>query len=275
VNGTFCPSFIDGRRGRIFVLLRRPQTQPVRDTVLIVAPFAEEMNKSRRLLADTTQALVAAGIATVTVDFYGTGDSGGEFRDADWECWQDDLARTARWAAEQGSPVTALLCVRLGCILGARAARDIGGIRRTVFWQPVTHGERFLTQFLRLRVAASMMESKEGESVGQLRARLAQGETIEVAGYELSPALVAQIDRLQLVPELGPHLGELQWMEVVRDAEGTLPAATAALLQQALAAGISPAVSRIVSEPFWSSVEIVRSAELTRASAAALAGIRA
>jgi exosortase A-associated hydrolase 2 len=271
VIGNLSASFFDGRRGPVFVVLRRPAAREPRGTVLFVPPFAEEMNKSRRVLADTAQALEQAGMASVVVDFYGTGDSAGEFRDADCDGWLDDLARAADWSVRQGLPITSLLCVRLGCILGARAARGLEGIQRTIFWQPVTHGERFLTQFLRLRVAASMMSSDGAETVDGLRKRLAEGAVLEIGGYELSPRLAAQIDQLRLADELGSPLGELHWMEIVRAAGAPLPPASEEVVQRSRSAGLEPSVRTLAGEPYWSSTEIVRNAELARASAGVLA----
>ena len=96
-------------------------------------------------------------------DLYGTGDSGGDFADASWDVWQSDIARTARWCAERGWPVQGVLAIRLGCAL-AVAAMASGGlppVARSVLWQPIFDGRRFLAQFLRLRIAANLMADRE------------------------------------------------------------------------------------------------------------------
>lgn len=262
--------FLDGKRGKIFVLLRRPDRDSGR-SVLIVPPFAEEMNKSRKMFTDVAQALARCGIGTILPDLFGTGDSEGEFRDGDWEIWKDDLARAAAFAAEQGCPVNALLCERLGCALGAEAARDtLGGVDRTVFWQPVLDGQRFMTQFLRLRVAASMMEDRK-ETVGGLRERLQAGDTLEVAGYELAARLVDRIDRVRLAAALGSQLGDLHWLELVRDADGPLPGASEEAVSAARPRMSSVTMDALVGEPFWSATEIVRIPALVDRTVAVLA----
>lgn len=263
--------FLDGPRGRIFAMLRRPRATSG-SAVLIVPPFAEEMNKSRRMLAQVMQALAASGIAAVVADFYGTGDSEGEFGDGDGECWIGDLRRAAAWSAAEGWPVNAMLCVRLGCILGASAG--LPGIRRTVFWQPVLDGERFFTQFLRLRVAASMMSDDGKETAEQLRSQLASGSSLEVSGYEISARLAADVDRLRLEAHTGSHLGELHWAEIVRAADAPLPTPSTRLIEKLSHAGLPVQAHRIVGEPFWSSTEIVSIAALVDATVRALAGQR-
>lgn len=235
--------------------------------MLIAPPFAEEMNKSRRMLADVGRALAARGLAAVLPDLSGTGDSSGEFRDADWESWRADVVAAAAWSAAAGWPVVALLGVRTGCVLGAQAARELpNGLTRTVFWQGVQDGARFLTQFLRLRVAAAAMGGRR-ESVAQLRERLRMGESQEVAGYELSPRLAEQLASLRLDAELTVALGALHWLEVARAPGVTLPQASQSCIAAAREAGISVTAQTVAGEPFWASAEIVRIPELVQLTA--------
>ncbi len=253
--------FIESGSQRIFVLARRPAA-PSGRAVLICAPFAEEMNKSRRMLSETGRELASRGLATVLPDLRGTGDSSGEFGDADWDSWRADLKAAAEWSAVEGWPITALLGIRAGCILGAQLARDLPrALARTVFWQPVTDGERHLMQFLRLRVAASMMGGK-GESAAALRARLAGGEPLEVSGYLLSPRLAEQVAALRLTDVAGIALGHVHWMEVVRAAGSAIGADSQRAVDSLRAGGLSVDTCTVQSEPFWSSTEIVTVPEL-------------
>jgi hypothetical protein len=48
-----------------------------------VPPFAEEMNKSRRMIAEVGRRLEGSGVGMLLVDLFGTGDSEGEFAQAD------------------------------------------------------------------------------------------------------------------------------------------------------------------------------------------------
>ena len=115
--------------------------------------------------------------------------------------------RPSRGPTERGLRLHGLLGVRLGALLAAAVASGLPQpVARAVFWQPVVDGQRFVTQFLRLRVAASLMEDRK-ETVGALRERSQGGETLEVAGYELSPALLEQLDALRLDPAAAVSLG--------------------------------------------------------------------
>jgi exosortase A-associated hydrolase 2 len=248
--------FIDGVRGPILVTARKPAG--ARRCVLFAPPFAEEMNKSRRMMAETSIALAARGYASVLPDLFGSGDSAGEFVDADWATWVQDMTRVVRRCEDSGLEVSAVVAVRLGCALAAQALRECGArVHSTVFWQPVTDGARFMAQFLRLRVAASMMSPEGAESIGQLKQQLQERGRLEVAGYELSSKLVADIDGVRLDAALGPQLGDIHWLEVVRDASGEMPGAARASVQRAQDSGHRVHAGSVVGEPFWSSTEIV------------------
>lgn len=255
---TLQPAFIDGRYGKLFVLERCPIGRDRAPCVLIVPPFAEEMNKSRPMLAMVAHGLATRGVATILPDLYGTGDSAGEFHEGNWDVWLDDLERAIRWSAANGYPVSGLLAVRLGCILaGELAARLPKPIERTVLWQPVLDGLRYMTQFLRLRVAASIMDGQK-ETVDGLRDLLSRGESLEVAGYRLSAALVAQVDGARLAPHLTARLGQVFWMETVRGPDGAMPTPSLQAIATAKAALPTMETHTVSAEPFWTSTEIVR-----------------
>jgi exosortase A-associated hydrolase 2 len=258
--------FIGESGGRIFALLRTPLAS-AGDCVLVVPPFAEEMNKCRKMVTDLAKLAGQDGRAVLCVDLYGTGDSEGEFSEARVGRWIDDLADAVKWSAGKGWPVTSVVGIRLGAILAARLVREHELPHlRAVFWQPVINGSRFIDQFLRIRVLASRMERDSKETVADLRTRLTAGETIEVAGYGLSPALCADIDSLDLKTELIPAISPIRWLEVVADASAPVTPATQRAIEQTRAAGCAVEHRRFVGEPFWMATEIVRNAELVAAS---------
>ena len=257
------PQFVDCAGGRIFLLLRRPAIPTQRHCVLFVPPFAEEMNKCRRQMAVTARALVDKGLSVLTVDLWGTGDSEGEFATATWEIWKANIATAVRWAHQIGVVVEALVGIRLGCALAAESLRDAGlSVRTSVFWQPVDSGRQFMSQFLRLRVAASIMTNNR-ETVDGLRAMLRRGEPLEVAGYTLSPQLWEQVERVELSGALDPCVGCITLVELGRSGRADLSAAAQSIVAAAVRNGLKVAGARVPDEPFWSTTEIVVSPTVT------------
>jgi exosortase A-associated hydrolase 2 len=261
-------AFIDGSRGRLFVLLRGPVGAT--STVLVVPPFAEEMNKARRMVTETAQALARRGIASLCVDLFGTGDSDGDLTQASWEGWIDDLATADEWCRRSHElPITRVLAIRLGCALAvAYAARRTQPLDRWVFWQPVLDGTRYMDQFLRLKLASSLLGQGSRRTVADLRREIEDSGAVEIAGYALSTHLLAEIDRVRL--ERVDTRWSLHWFELVRDAESPVPVAAAKLIDNLRSQGAEVHLSTIACDPIWTSTEIVISAELAEATAQAL-----
>ncbi len=259
----FEPFFIDSPAGRIFALLRAP-TEADR-CVLFVPPFGEEMNKCRRQFTETTADLVARGHAALLIDLYGTGDSEGEFSDASWSAWKKNVAAAVAWTEASDLSVESLVATRLGCALAAEALSDVGKrMRKSVFWQPVSSGAQFMTQFLRLRVAASMMDDDNQETVEGLKKRLESNETLQISGYSVTPELWGAIEQISLANSLGKHLGVLKIFEIGRARDGSLSRAGQLIASAAEECGMDVEGQRVAGEPFWTATEIVVNAELRK-----------
>ncbi len=262
------PFFLAGAAGPLFALYRPPASgMPHRGDVLFLPPFAEEMNRARRMATLMAARLAAAGHGMLLLDLYGTGDSAGEFADATVEIWRDDVRRAMGWLAARDAPARAVLALRFGALLAGEAAA-VAPLSRIVLWQPVLAGERMLTQFLRVRVAAAMAGGT-AETTEGMRARLAAGETLEVAGYALSPALARGIDALRLGAPEGA--APVDWFELAAAPDTPPPAPAAATVDAWRAAGRRVEVRTVAGEPFWTRPETTVAPALVDATAGAFA----
>lgn len=265
------PFFAPASPGQRFCLHHAPNSRgSARGSVLYAHPFAEEMNKSRRTAALQARALAAQGFDVLQIDLLGCGDSSGDFGDATWDAWLDDLALGARWLAENGSGPLVLWGLRLGALLALDFARAREtAVERFLLWQPVTSGEAFLTQFLRLRLASEMLGGARSGGTQELRERLAAGEPLEIAGYTLSPALASSLEQLKLT-NLVPEGAALDWFEIVAEEGRALPPATQRIVDQLGGSGRQVRTHAVVGEPFWITQEITECPTLIAATSAAL-----
>lgn len=265
--------FLDTSCGRVFVMLHSADHQS-RECVLVVPPFAEEMNKSRRLFTRCGQQLAGKGIAVAIPDLYGTGDSGGDFSDATWDTWFDNLSQTRKWIESQGFEVTGLLAIRLGALLACSAiqAGKLAPFQRSVFCQPVLDARRHLQQFLRLRVAASRMSGDSSETLGTLRSLLSSGTAIEVAGYAVSPALADDMEQCAVPEHLPGGLGDIDWIEIVRVGGAAISPLAQRFIALGTPEGAALRMHTVVGEPFWGTTEIVVDPELVAILSDCLAG---
>ena len=108
---------------RLCVWHAPPAGTAMREAILYVHPFGDEMHKSRRMAALQTRALACSGIAVLQVDLHGCGDSSGDFADARWTTWRDDLALAHAWLSNASSAPVSLWGLRLGALLALDYAR--------------------------------------------------------------------------------------------------------------------------------------------------------
>lgn len=232
-------------------------------TVLWVPPFGEEMNKCRVQWARTAQGLARQGLAAVAVDFLGTGDSGGDFRQARLAHWRQDLARVVDWAAGEGAPVVGLVGTRFGALLALELAATLPGPLGVVLWQPVPAGSLQLKQFLRLRMASGLLGGGGTHTVATLMAELEAGRVLEVAGYELHPALAAELQTLDLQSLCPPAGTRLGWFEVGAGQPPLLSRVAVERLADWTEQGRAATGRALNGDTFWSTVEVTVCPELT------------
>lgn len=235
-----------------------------RGAVLLVAPFGEEMNKSRRMLALQARALTRQGFAVLLMDLYGCGDSDGELRDASWDRWKADLTQACAWLSARTQAPLSLLGVRLGALLALDFLRDQSyPIRQIVLWQPVLNGQQFLTQFFRLRLAGEMMAGKSALSGGMkaIRQALLQGEIVEIAGYEISAQLAHGIEALDAEFWEFPRC-RMDWLETLSSPDSEFAPARMRIAELWKNQGQYLALTKMIGPEFWASQEIGINSEL-------------
>lgn len=241
-----------------YALLHRP-VGPLRGRVLYLPPFAEEMNKSRRMAALQARAMAEAGYAVLQLDLQGCGDSDGDFADASWQGWiQDCLLGLKYLNAQVGAeaPLT-LWGLRAGCLLAPALAEALSEPCHFLLWQPSTQGKLVLQQFIRLKTAAAMMDGQQKGMAEQVRQALAQGECVEIAGYRLPPALAQGLEAASLKPPQRKGDGEarLAWIEISRTAPELSPASQT-MSQQWANAGYRLQSAVVAGPAFWQTTEI-------------------
>lgn len=268
------PFFLQAAPGKRFCLYHPPQGA-VRGMVLHVPAHAEEMNKSRRMVARQSRLLAQRGFGVLLLDLYGCGDSEGDAGDARWEIWRADVACALDWLRTQADVAPTLWGLRLGALLALDVARQRPGLASLLLWQPVTDGAAYLTQFLRLRLAADMLAAGRGKSeaggVDALRRRLAGGAALEIAGYTLAPALAAAIDAMALAGMAAPKC-PVHWLDLAPQAGRAMPQARAATAARCVEGGWRLSTQTVQGPAFWSSQEIAEAPMLLDASLALLAG---
>lgn len=263
------PFFLKTGLGERFCLYHAPNSDKnCRGAFIYIHPFAEEMNKSRRMAAMQARAFAEIGFGVLQIDLFGCGDSSGEFADARWDIWKDDLAAAMAWLKSNVSEPISLWGLRLGALLALDfASESAHPINNIVLWQPVLNGESFITQFLRLKLANEIFAKEREKPAGThaMRASLYAGETLEIAGYALSPALAVAIDRLK-ADALTVNKTPIHWLETVSEPGRPIPLAATKLAHVWEQSGAKLQMHLVPGTPFWITQEISESPQLLSAT---------
>ncbi|MDL2356423.1 MAG: hydrolase 2, exosortase A system-associated [Pseudomonadota bacterium] len=266
------PFFFNVDPGTRFCLYHGPNNSvPARGAILYVHPFAEEINKTRRMATLQARAFAAMGYAVLQMDLFGCGDSCGDFQAGRWEQWKRDLGVAAEWLAERtrGLPLH-LWGVRLGALLALDFA-TIRQVESVILWQPFINGRTCINQFLRLRLAAAMDDDDAApRSTSALRAELVTRGRLEVAGYELDAAMVRGIDAcdaagLALLP------CSVHWFASGAPAARKLAAAAARLDERWGPRGVTLHFHPVDGVPFWATNDITECPALLATTGAVFA----
>jgi exosortase A-associated hydrolase 2 len=252
------PFFLKAGNGDRFCIYHHPSSTARKSAFIYVHPFAEEMNKSRRMAALQSRAFARAGFGVLQIDLFGCGDSSGDFSEARWHIWKEDLASARSWLLDQGYQSINLWGLRLGALLALDVASTSGSaFERLILWQPVTGGEAFLTQFLRMRLASDMFSSADKKPPGtkEMRAEMADMKSLEIAGYELAHELASSIDRMNAA-DLIVTTAAIDWIELVPEAGRPIPPATARVASAWEKQDVDYSIHLTPGAPFWSTQEI-------------------
>ncbi len=271
--------FLPSGEGQRFCLYHPAEGARIHGQVLYIHPFAEEMNKARRMAALQARSLAQAGFNVLQMDLAGCGDSSGDFGDATWQSWVDDVVQASRYlqgrAHGQSIPTPPgslwLWGLRAGCLLATQAAAESGMACNYLFWQAPSLGQPLLNQFMRLKLAADLQGAQSKGLMERMRRELSNDQSIEIAGYRLSPGLARGLMQATLAPPVARGPGQrLEWFEL-STLENALPGAVASeRLAEWQQAGFDARLHMARGPAFWQSTEIEDAPALISATTAAL-----
>jgi len=247
--------FIASQQGRLFITQFGNITG---DTAILCLPsITEEMNLARAVVAKQAQCFAQKNLPCFVLDYYGTGDSEGEFEQANTDIWLENIITAGKFVQQQGASNIILWGVRFGALLMLNHQEKLHQqlpITQQILWKPVTNGKLFASQFLRIKQAKSMMSNSAEKT--NWREYILQGSDTEVSGYLLTKSMLQSIESLQISKEFHP-LSLLHWFEL--SAKEPTP------LTKRLSASMNASLTSMycfACPPFWQVPEIFSLPEL-------------
>jgi exosortase A-associated hydrolase 2 len=239
--------------------------------VLYVHPFAEEMNKSRHMAARQAIDLANSGFAVLQIDLSGCGDSAGDFSEATWKAWIQDIRDAYCWMElhiepdlkNREKPPLWLWGLRAGCLLLAEAAQHMNRGCSFIFWQPTLAGQKELTQLIRLQRVSNMLNTSDEDQKSKLAPLGFNDGPIEVLGYILNPELVQDFAQAKLKPPSGTgSVQHLVWIEMMASESMEFALASMQTQQHWKDMGANTVSHLLKGTAFWSSNELINVPEL-------------
>jgi exosortase A-associated hydrolase 2 len=263
--------FLDLNGEHVFAGLHRP-ARPATRAIVMCHPLGEEKLWAHRVFVSFARDLAAAGFAVLRFDCRGEGDSDRDFEQTDFETRIQDTSLAVKAVRELNPSVTdvTLLGLRLGASTAAATAVRRTDVDRLVLWDPVVDGAAYMQTALRLNLMFQMAQHRKVvESRDALVARLRQGETVNIEGYELSEPLYRQVSDFSLPDVLTRFAGEILVMQINQEMVPRKPELAA------LAAGNNRCrLETLQEQPFWKEIKSFcrRSEALTTATRGWLVG---
>lgn len=276
----FLPAAPDARAdGSRFCLFHAPAASAVRGSVLYLHPFGEELNNTRRLVARQARAMAQAGFAVLQIDLFGCGDSPGNLEDARWEDWLDDARLGRQWLETQAGGPMWLWGLRAGALLAASLVAEPSQTPNAklpglLLWQPVPSGQQALQQFLRLHAASQWLGAGTAEAASPAK-QLDQGESVDIAGYTLTPELARGLQQARLAPPESPGTQRLIWLDTSSQADPRLSPASERQIDTWRTAGWTVDARAVAAPAFWQQVGTEDAPDLLAATLAAMSAIQA
>ena len=186
------PFFFGSSTQALFGIHHVPAASTVRSrAVLICPPIGWEYMRTHRALRNTARMLSDLGFDVLRFDFFGTGDSAGESRDASVGRWVENI----RVAAEEARAVAStdhlsIVGLRLGATLASLAVSNAVGAESLVLWDPVVRGRDHLDTLQRMNnelIALSHRPDQSAEQVGD-----------ELVGFPYTSELKAELSEIDL-----------------------------------------------------------------------------
>jgi pimeloyl-ACP methyl ester carboxylesterase len=218
--------FFFGRSSRQLYGAFDPAEGNARDQAIVLCPGLGDdylfAHPTYRLLA---RQLAGVGYHVLRFDFFGTGDSAGDFEDGSERQWLEDIETAINEVRDLGQVSrVGLVGLRYSAALAARVARGNPDVDQLVLWDAVSDGRAFL------------------EEIG---ASGPPDQPVDACGVVLTPALRAEIAKTTLA-SFAPPLPRT----LITTSGPTAPAAEA-LYQHLKAAHVDCVLERVAEHPVW------------------------
>jgi uncharacterized protein len=187
---------------KLFGALHAPNDMHSEKSIGIVfcSPFAEEKFWSQRIYTNLANHLSQQGLSVLRFDYFGHGDSEGNFEDADIQRRLQDIRCAVNLLQDRtGVQTVGLFGLRFGATLAALYAEKEPGVDFLILWEPILQGEKYIKQCLRSNITYQTTTYKKiVYTRDKMIEDLTADKPVNIDGYLLTGKFFKQIIKVDL-----------------------------------------------------------------------------
>jgi len=158
--------------------------------ILLCNPMGQEYIQSHRAFYQLAVKLAKIGFHVLRFDYFGCGDSAGEFDQGSVHQWVSDIQMAASALKERSNQSSiSLLGLRLGATLAAMVTEQSDVFDTLILWEPVLNGRKYVEELLGMHKSFS---PKVGKRIW------GSDPPEEMLGFPLTAELKQDLEAIQL-----------------------------------------------------------------------------
>lgn len=209
--------FKNSQGDNLLGVLHYPEVHSWRGAMVMCAADGEEKHESHRVLVNAARFFGRKGFLVLRFDYYGTGDSEGEWENSTIQSRLEDINSAVEFIQMkiQKNNRIGLMGIRLGATLAALAAEKSSCFSFLILWEPLIVLRDYLYQWLRTNLTTQYScHKKIMLNRNQLIEQLINGDYVNLEGFLLSPKMYKQLSKINLLENQPKFVGPVfvgQW----------------------------------------------------------------
>jgi pimeloyl-ACP methyl ester carboxylesterase len=194
-------SFFFGEdKKRLFGCCHKPRSNKFRDcNIVLCYPIGQEYIRAHRTFVQLGARLSAVGFPVLRFDYYGCGDSEGNFGEASITRWMEDISSAVNEMRDRTHiEKVCLLGLRLGGSLSMMYASKDDGIDGLILWNPIVSGRNHIREL-------NILHKETLKNTYTSKPRKKNNNTKEFLGYSFLDSLLSGIGQIDLLSAKPAH----------------------------------------------------------------------
>lgn len=156
--------------------------------VIFCDSIGNEKYSSHRVLVNFARLLQENGYIAFLFDYYGNGDSDGDFEDTTLDTYLSDIKTAIEFLTEETkAEEICLLGLRVGAIFASLLAREKEIVKNLILWAPIINARKYIYDSLRSNLNMQLtIHGKLKFNRDQLIEQIQNDVTVETDGYTIS-----------------------------------------------------------------------------------------